>query len=309
MTPFFVGWSGRSAVPMLRFLALILLTLLVGFGALAFALGVAVDDPGGGDFTGDKSITGVLIADPYPMIVTDGDDHTDPVIGRRQARGSGAGARVGRQARACDRRRRSNVATATCCWSISCNRRPVRRRRRSVRLLGSWRLTGEICDGKCSLGVMRPGNKAMHKACANVCLIGGVPPVFITTTRGIGYAVFADGRSAKSRVTRRTARLRCHYDQVGWHIGTDRRCTGVPYRRHQRGLAVMWRSTAMIVLAFVAALSAVVYSPPLLDWMGLGEFVFLGQLGLPIVVLSILERLFRRISGRSGPGFIRYDMV
>ena len=40
MTPFFVGWSGRSAVPMLGFLALILLTLLVGFGALAFALGV-----------------------------------------------------------------------------------------------------------------------------------------------------------------------------------------------------------------------------------------------------------------------------
>jgi hypothetical protein len=60
--------------------------------------------------------------------------------------------------------------------------------------LGTWRLTGEICDGKCSLGVMRPGNKPAHKACANVCLLGGVPPVFITTTQVLGtrYVLMGD---------------------------------------------------------------------------------------------------------------------
>jgi hypothetical protein len=72
---------------------------------------------------------------------------------------------------------------------------------------------------------------------------------------------------------------------------------------------VIWRSTAMLVVAFVAAGYTVCYAPMLLDWLGLGEFVFLGQLGLPIVVLSVLERLFRRISGPGGPGFIRYDLV
>jgi hypothetical protein len=72
---------------------------------------------------------------------------------------------------------------------------------------------------------------------------------------------------------------------------------------------MIWRSTAMIVVAFVAAWIAVQYSPVLLDLVGLGEFVFLGQLGLPILVLSVLEMLFRRISGPSGPGFIRYDQV
>jgi hypothetical protein len=72
---------------------------------------------------------------------------------------------------------------------------------------------------------------------------------------------------------------------------------------------MMWRSTAMLVVAFVAAGSAVWYSPLLLDWLGLGEFVFLGQLGLPILVLSVLDPLFRRVSGPSGPGFIRYDLV
>ena len=72
---------------------------------------------------------------------------------------------------------------------------------------------------------------------------------------------------------------------------------------------MMWRSTLMLVVAFVAAGYAVWFGPLLLDWMGLWEFVFLGQLGAPIVVLSILEPLFRRISGPSGPGFIRYDLV
>jgi len=70
MKPFFIGWSGKTALPLLGFLGAALLALITGFGALAFALGVSVDDPGGGDFTGDKVVTGVLIADPYPMIVT-----------------------------------------------------------------------------------------------------------------------------------------------------------------------------------------------------------------------------------------------
>ena len=52
MTPFFVGWSSRPPAPLLRFLALTVAAIIVGFGALAFALGVTVDDPGGGDFTG-----------------------------------------------------------------------------------------------------------------------------------------------------------------------------------------------------------------------------------------------------------------
>jgi hypothetical protein len=72
---------------------------------------------------------------------------------------------------------------------------------------------------------------------------------------------------------------------------------------------MIWRSTAMIVAAFVAAGIAVCYSPVLLDWIGLGEFIFLGQLGLPILVLSVLESLFARISGPTGPHFIRYDRV
>jgi hypothetical protein len=193
MTPFFVGWSGRGTLPLLGFLALILLTLFAGFGALAFSLGVTVDDPGGGNFTGEKAITGVLIADPYPMIVTDTDHHTIPL--------SGGGKRgVQTEARALDGQH------------VHATGFGVQRGDRDLLLvdqlqpapgeasppirepLGTWRLTGAICDGKCSLGVMRPGASVVHKACANVCLIGGVPPVFITTTPVLGerYLLMGD---------------------------------------------------------------------------------------------------------------------
>ena len=195
MTPFFVGWSGRTALPSLGFLALCVVTLVIGFGALAFSIGVAVDDPGGGDFTGDKDITGTLIADPYPMIVTDKDQHTIVLSGGGK-RGVQAEARAldGKHVRATGsgvkRGDRDLLLVAELKTAPGEPTVPVRES------LGTWRLTGEICDGKCSLGVMRPGNTPPHKACANVCLIGGVPPVFIATTPVLGSRYLLMGDSA-----------------------------------------------------------------------------------------------------------------
>jgi hypothetical protein len=193
MKPFFVGWSARTATPLLGFLALILLMIFTGFAALAFALGTTVDDPGGGNFTGDKDITGVLIADPYPMIVTDNDQHTVVLSGGGK-RGVQAEARPldGKHVRATGagvkRGDRDLLLVDQLQLAPGEPTAPVREP------LGIWGLTGEICDGKCSLGVMHPGNGPVHKACANVCLIGGVPPVFITTTPVLGtrYLLMGD---------------------------------------------------------------------------------------------------------------------
>ena len=52
--------------------------------------------------------------------------------------------------------------------------------------MGRWRLAGEICDGKCLAGAMRPGRGLAHKACANLCLLGDVPPVFVSTQAVLG---------------------------------------------------------------------------------------------------------------------------
>jgi len=46
-------------------------------------------------------------------------------------------------------------------------------------ILGRFILHGEIVDSKCYLGVMRPGNGAVHRGCATRCLSGGAPPLLI----------------------------------------------------------------------------------------------------------------------------------
>ena len=38
---------------------------------------------------------------------------------------------------------------------------------------------GEILDAKCYLGAMKPGEGRSHKACATLCLRGGIPALFV----------------------------------------------------------------------------------------------------------------------------------
>jgi hypothetical protein len=45
---------------------------------------------------------------------------------------------------------------------------------------GTATLKGEIVDSKCWLGAMRPGEGHLHKACASLCIRGGIPPLFVT---------------------------------------------------------------------------------------------------------------------------------
>jgi hypothetical protein len=56
-----------------------------------------------------------------------------------------------------------------------------------------------------------------------------------------------------------------------------------------------WRSTVQILVAFALAALTVWFSPDLLAPLGLGEFAFIGQVCLAVLVLSALEALFRRL--------------
>jgi hypothetical protein len=49
--------------------------------------------------------------------------------------------------------------------------------------LGRFTLRGEIVDSKCYLGVMNPGERKTHKACAVRCISGGIPPVLAVRDR------------------------------------------------------------------------------------------------------------------------------
>lgn len=53
---------------------------------------------------------------------------------------------------------------------------------------GRLTLQGEIVDSKCYLGVMKPGHHKPHRACATLCIRGGIPPLFVP----YDDALFAD---------------------------------------------------------------------------------------------------------------------
>ncbi|MEM9054379.1 MAG: hypothetical protein AAGB16_03555 [Pseudomonadota bacterium] len=44
-------------------------------------------------------------------------------------------------------------------------------------------LRGEILDSKCWFGAMRPSEGKVHKACASLCIRGGIPPAFYVEDR------------------------------------------------------------------------------------------------------------------------------
>lgn len=52
-----------------------------------------------------------------------------------------------------------------------------------IESLGEARLSGIIMDSKCFFGVMRPSLGKTHKACASLCIRGGIPPSFWARTR------------------------------------------------------------------------------------------------------------------------------
>lgn len=50
----------------------------------------------------------------------------------------------------------------------------------AVQRLGSVTLDGEVVDSKCWFGAMRPSDGKVHKACAALCIRGGIPPALLT---------------------------------------------------------------------------------------------------------------------------------
>lgn len=70
--------------------------------------------------------------------------------------------------------------------------------------LGLQVVEGEIVGAKCYMGVMNPGEGIVHRACATLCILGGVPPLLRATRPG-GQAetfvlVSADGKAVGRQV-------------------------------------------------------------------------------------------------------------
>lgn len=196
---FFVGYL--PAPPRLRRMAFAAAVLLCGaFTGLALMVGRTPADIGPSDYGEDIVATGVFVARPYPLLVT-APDVAHPK-GRTLLLG-GEGKRGAQDfGRDLDRRtarlegvmvKRGEIDMALVGGADQL--KPVNETLAAPlsERLGRWRVTGEICDGKCVAGGMRPGAGLAHKACANLCISSGLPPILVTATpiEGRSYILLA----------------------------------------------------------------------------------------------------------------------
>lgn len=190
--PFFVGYL-KIPKGLRSFLLMASLMFVGGFLAASLVIGATQDDNGKAGFRfdyGRQTVTGVLELKPYPLLrVTKGNDRI--AVGHTLMLTGGGKAGVMGRARPLD----GKLATVSgvILKRGTLDMLQLRGGKAGLKAaegeasvptrepLGKWRLAGEICDGKCLAGAMQPGRGLAHKACANLCLIGGIPPVFVSS--------------------------------------------------------------------------------------------------------------------------------
>jgi hypothetical protein len=198
---FFIGWSGKAGPRLARFLSLVAALCIAGMALIGFGLGSQADDPAasllrlgerdaaGGpvrpdDWGGEQILRGHLSKIGYPVL------HLPPNPAFPRGRVmmlSGDGKRAPEwpgEAGPVEMRgsvlRRGSIEMLV----VDGPGKPLDDAAglspAGQEPLGRWRIAGEICDGKCYAGAMRPGSGVAHRACANLCLIGDLPAILVT---------------------------------------------------------------------------------------------------------------------------------
>lgn len=202
--PFFVGYL-RIPKGLGMFLLFVSVMLFSGFTTSAFLVGATQDDPGPGAFRfdfGRQTVRGVIEAKPYPVLhVIKGNEQ---IKAGRTLMLSGQG-KSGAMKNVAALEGELIEATGIILrrgdldmLQLFAGKRGIKPLSQSVGIpkkepIGTWRVQGEICDGKCLAGAMRPGTGLAHKACANLCLEGNIPPVFVSSKPVEGEEFFLIG--------------------------------------------------------------------------------------------------------------------
>jgi hypothetical protein len=201
---FFVGFDNNVPRPLAGFALRVAALLIGGFAMLAFVLGGGGEDPGPGIYGDEIVVQGELHAKPYPFlrVAADRDHPAGRAIllagdGKVGAEGDAApldGQQVVAKGAALKRGTLDMMVIGSGGFSMSAAPASASVPAQASVSRGTWRLSGEICDGKCLGGAMRPGTGLAHKACANLCISGGQPPVFASTgtVDGTSFFLLAD---------------------------------------------------------------------------------------------------------------------
>lgn len=207
---FFVGYL-KTPGGLARFLRVAGMVIFISAGALAVALAAGQRDPGNGVWDIDHAtvLEGVVQTEPCPLIrVARRDGQATTILLVNQGKLGAAGrlaAADGRLARvrghmlergrvrmfeldedaaAVEPVTRNSAVPEAISLSL-----PAPAGQRAVVL------RGEIVDPKCFAGAMKPGEGKTHKACAVLCLRGGIPPMFVAEDGREYLLVDETGRS------------------------------------------------------------------------------------------------------------------
>ena len=194
--PFFIGWADTPA-PDRRFFLRAGIGLTAGAGGLGFGLAALQRAPGTGRWDPDavREWRGIATAEPYAMLRSN-DLGPGPRTALLSCLGKcGVAGRIGALAgqpvvvRGSLIQRGQHTMIAVDEEGNWIRRDDTAQSDAALRfpgpeLVGDVSLAGEILDSKCWFGAMRPSSGKVHKACASLCIRGGIPPAFFARGRG-----------------------------------------------------------------------------------------------------------------------------
>lgn len=183
---FFVGYLDTPA-GLVRFYRVLIPVLLVL--AIAVGLWIASSQKSVGegvwDLSGETQLSGYLTVDPYPVLHLSGSEPRSVILVQRGKRSANELASPFADQWVSV----SGFAISRGAWSMLELRPGAEftvqtnsgQSELAMESLGEISLQGEILDSKCFLGVMKPGSGKVHRACAAMCLLGGLPPMFVVS--------------------------------------------------------------------------------------------------------------------------------
>ena len=189
---FYIGYQRQAPAGLGRFLRRVVVALLLAGSVVAVTLAALQGrfDPGVFEFGVVRDFEGTIQARPHPLLLVDrpGEGAGEPSRFFLVAAGKhGADADIagldGRRARLRGTliHRQGQTMVEVVAGSIEAIGVPGAGTGAAIDL-GIQTLRGEIVDSKCYLGVMKPGRGKPHRACAKLCIRGGIPPVLRVVT-------------------------------------------------------------------------------------------------------------------------------
>jgi len=173
-----------------KFITALMITLFIWIAAMAIIIVTTMRDPGFAIWkTGNvQQWSGTLVESPYPMLIPDNPSESAIFVVSMGKKGAHDrlspffdkhvilnGFELNRDGRLLIELEEDASAITL---DLSKTTTPLS----SPTYIDSTKLIGEIVDGKCYLGAMKPGDGVGHRSCAVLCIRGGLPPMFAAET-------------------------------------------------------------------------------------------------------------------------------